>query len=98
MGYYDLPSIIDHMLNVTKEKDIFYIGHSMGSTMFLVMASTRPEYNDKVKFMIALGPVGILQRFSTLTQNVLVPLYLGLGVRFFFKNIRLLAFEVPKRK
>lgn len=80
MGHYDLPAVIDYILDETKEKDIFYVGHSMGTTMFLVMASTKPEYNNKIKFMIGLGPVGILQHFSTVTQNVLVPAYLGLGV------------------
>lgn len=79
MGYYDIPAVIEYILNETEETEIYYIGHSMGSTMFLVMASTRPEYNDKVKFMIALGPVGMLQKFSTVTQNVLVPFYLVLG-------------------
>ncbi|KAK7582254.1 hypothetical protein V9T40_013699 [Parthenolecanium corni] len=57
MGVYDLPASIDYILSLTKQRTLYYIGHSMGTTMFYVMASTRPEYNSKIRLMISLSPV-----------------------------------------
>lgn len=45
------------MLQVTGQKSLFYIGHSMGTTTFYVMLSTRPEYNNKVMAGLLLAPV-----------------------------------------
>lgn len=56
MGKYDLPATIDYILNKTNEKSLFYIGHSMGCTAFLILASIRPEYNKKVYLMQAFAP------------------------------------------
>ena len=56
MGMHDLPAEIDYVLNVTGNKELNYIGHSMGTTMFFVCLSSRPEYNRKVKFMAGMGP------------------------------------------
>lgn len=57
MGYYDVPAMIDYILKQTGHTSLFYIGHSMGTTMFFAGMSARPEYNSKVKAMFALGPV-----------------------------------------
>ena len=57
IGYYDLPAAIDHVLEVTGQKNLFYIGHSMGTTTYHVLLSTRPEYNDKVLAGVLLAPV-----------------------------------------
>ncbi|XP_023246197.1 lipase 3-like [Copidosoma floridanum] len=57
IGIYDLPAMIDYVLNTTNNKDLSYIGHSQGSTSFLVMLSERPEYNDKIRVMFSLAPV-----------------------------------------
>ncbi|XP_069680504.1 lipase 3-like [Periplaneta americana] len=60
MGVYDLPAAIDWVLGVTGHKELVYVGHSMGTTMFYVMASERPEYNRKVKLMKSLAPVAFM--------------------------------------
>lgn len=62
MGYFDLPAEIDFILNNTIYTQLTYIGHSMGTTMFYVMASMRPEYNEKLLGQISLAPVGYLSR------------------------------------
>ncbi|CAG2061632.1 unnamed protein product [Timema podura] len=50
MGLYDLPAALELSLEVTGQKQLYYIGHSMGTTMFFVLASSRPEYTaSKVK-------------------------------------------------
>ncbi|CAG7722282.1 unnamed protein product [Allacma fusca] len=56
MGLYDLPAVIDYVLNTTKQPDMYYIGHSMGAGMFFVCMSSYPEYNHKIRFMAAMGP------------------------------------------
>ncbi|CAH0386151.1 unnamed protein product [Bemisia tabaci] len=55
MGYYDMPAVVDHILNVTSYKNLVYLGHSMGTTMFYVFASTRPEYNEKIALSFQPG-------------------------------------------
>ncbi|KAL1140568.1 hypothetical protein AAG570_000498, partial [Ranatra chinensis] len=61
-GIYDIPAFIDYVLNSTGFKQLFYIGHSMGTTVFLVMASTRPEYNSKIKAAALLAPVATVPK------------------------------------
>lgn len=48
IGYYDLPAMFNHMLAETQKSAAYFIGHSQGSTAFLVMLTTRPEFNQKV--------------------------------------------------
>jgi pimeloyl-ACP methyl ester carboxylesterase len=61
MGVYDLPAEIDHILTNTSVKNIHYVGHSMGSTMFYVLMSSKPQYNAKIRHMVALAPVAFLR-------------------------------------
>nr|CAD7429300.1 unnamed protein product [Timema monikensis] len=62
MGLYDLPAALELSLEVTGQKQLYYIGHSMGTTMFFVLASSRPKYTAvKVKAMFALAPVAFLE-------------------------------------
>jgi pimeloyl-ACP methyl ester carboxylesterase len=68
MGTFDVPAEIDFILRTTGQEKLFYIGHSMGTTMFFVMMSQRPEYNKKIHAMIAFGPAA----FFTPTKN---PIY-----------------------
>ncbi|KAL1395101.1 hypothetical protein pipiens_011486 [Culex pipiens pipiens] len=65
MGVYDLPAIIDLVLNATNFKKLFYIGHSQGVTEFFVMASIRPEYNNKIALMTGLSPAVAQTRFRS---------------------------------
>lgn len=55
-GFYDLPRAIDHILHVTGNKKIHYVGHSQGGTNFLAMLSTKPEYNQKISSAYLLAP------------------------------------------
>lgn len=68
MGYYDLPAELDYVLNVTGSPDLYYTGHSMGTTMFFVLTSTRPEYNNKVRVMAALGPAVFLDHTKSVIK------------------------------
>ncbi|XP_013200008.1 lipase 3 [Amyelois transitella] len=56
IGNLDLPVIIDHIIATTGQPKLHYIGHSQGSTTFLVLNSLRPEYNDKFISFHAMAP------------------------------------------
>ena len=62
---YDLSAVIDYILTNTSVKQIHYVGHSMGSTMFYVLMSMKPEYNAKIRHMVALAPVAFLKNTKT---------------------------------
>ena len=66
MGVYDLPAVIDYILHYTEQKSLYYVGHSMGSTMFYVLMSMKPEYNAKIRHMVALAPVAFLRNTKSL--------------------------------
>jgi lysosomal acid lipase/cholesteryl ester hydrolase len=66
MGVYDLPAVIDYILHQTAQKNLYYVGHSMGSTMFYVLMSIKPEYNAKITHMVALAPVAFLRNAKSL--------------------------------
>lgn len=61
MGIYDLPAMITFITNMTLQPLHTYIGHSMGTTTFYVMASKRPEIAQMVKMMISLAPVASIK-------------------------------------
>ncbi|XP_049821792.1 lipase 3-like isoform X2 [Aethina tumida] len=74
-GRYDLPANIDYILNATGRSQLYYVGHSEGTSSFYVMGSTRPEYNAKVKASISLSAVAYLKHinnpvFQLLAANV----------------------------
>ena len=64
IGYYDLPAMIDYVLNVTKQDKLFYVGHSQGTTAFFVMTSEKPEYNDKIKLATLLAPIAYMSNMK----------------------------------
>ncbi|XP_050675856.1 lipase 3-like [Leptidea sinapis] len=63
-GIYDLPAIIDIVMNKTKAPKLNVIGHSQGNTGMLVLGAKRPEYNEKINKLIYLAPVSYLSHVS----------------------------------
>jgi len=61
MGKYDVPAVIDYALNATGQKDLYWFGHSMGTTMFFTGMSLNPEYNSKIRLMSAFAPVAFTE-------------------------------------
>lgn len=83
IGYYDLPATIDYILNITKQEQLLYVGHSQGTAVFFVMASTRPEYQRKVKVYAAMAPIayldntkGAIKSLSKMSTWLIVSLFL----------------------
>lgn len=71
IGYYDLPAMIDYILEKTGQESLFYVGHSQGTTAFMVMASQRPEYGRKVKMMSALAPIAYMSNVPNIFVQIL---------------------------
>ena len=70
MGVYDLPAEIDYVLKETSQEDLFYIGHSMGTTMFYVLQSEKPEYSSKIRHMISLAPIAYMGHVTSVLAKV----------------------------
>lgn len=57
LAVFDLPAMIDHITATTAQEKIFYVGHSQGTTIFYVLCSEKPEYNDRFRAHFSLSPV-----------------------------------------
>lgn len=65
MAKYDLPAMLDYVLDQTGVEKVQYIGHSMGTTTFFALMSSQPSYQEKVSSMIALAPVATLRNIQS---------------------------------
>ena len=65
MGEYDLPAMINKVLETTKQEKIFYIGHSMGTTSFLAMAASKPEMQRKIHLANLLAPAAYMEHIRS---------------------------------
>ena len=48
MGNKDIPAMVDKIVTATGNAKIHYVGHSMGTTGFMVAVNQHPELADKV--------------------------------------------------
>ncbi|XP_044254643.1 lipase 3-like [Tribolium madens] len=65
IGYYDIPTMIDFVLEQTGKDNLFHIGHSQGTTTFYVMTSMRPDYNAKIKAHFSLAPIAYMNHMTS---------------------------------
>lgn len=56
MGLYDIPAMVDYVLEQTGAEKLIYVGFSQGSGTFFIMNSERPEYAKKIGLFIGLAP------------------------------------------
>nr|CAD7603736.1 unnamed protein product [Timema genevievae] len=91
MGIYDLPATIDYVLEQTAQRKLYYIGHSMGNTMFYVLCSMRPEYNAKIRAQFSLAPVAFVEHiYSNYQMVALFSLNMNTNIRTFYSPFHLL--------
>ncbi|KAK9400666.1 putative lipase, partial [Crotalus adamanteus] len=65
MAKYDLPASIDFVLQKTGQKQIYYIGHSQGTTIAFIAFSSNKQLASKIKLYIALAPVATVKNAKT---------------------------------
>lgn len=80
MGIYDLPTMIDYVLEKTQKAKLFYVGHSQGTTAFFVMCSEKPEYNDKIRVQFSLAPIAYMNHITSPMLKVVSIADLGIEV------------------
>ncbi|MXQ80535.1 hypothetical protein E5288_WYG008994 [Bos mutus] len=88
MAKYDLPGIIDFIVNKTGQQKLYFVGYSLGTTIGFVAFATMPELAQRIKMNFALGPVvsfkyptGIFTRFFQLPSSAIKKLF---GTKGFF--------------
>ncbi|XP_058044315.1 lysosomal acid lipase/cholesteryl ester hydrolase-like isoform X4 [Ahaetulla prasina] len=60
MGYYDIPAVINFILNKTKQQQLYYVGHSEGTTAGFISFSSWPELAERIKVFFGMGPIATL--------------------------------------
>ncbi|XP_058808641.1 lipase 3-like [Phymastichus coffea] len=69
VGMYDLPAVITYISKII-DSDIYFVGHSMGTTSFYIMGVRQPETASKVKAMYSLAPVAYMNHVRGITRLV----------------------------
>ena len=70
MAQYDLPAMINKVLEITGQEKLFYVGHSMGTTTFMAMAATKPEMAEKVFLANLLSPVAFMEHTKSRVRSI----------------------------
>lgn len=65
MAQYDLPSMINKVIDTTNEPQVFYIGHSMGTTTLMAMSDIHPEMKEKIILANLLAPVAFVEHMRS---------------------------------
>lgn len=90
MGLFDLPATIDYILNQTGHPQLYFVGHSQGTTNLMVLLSEKPEYNKFIAAASLLAPVAYLSHsnyiFQTLAQISPLLMVIEKNVIFIRKN------------
>ncbi|XP_078079693.1 gastric triacylglycerol lipase isoform X2 [Mustelus asterias] len=61
MATKDLPAVIDFILQKTSQQQLYYVGHSQGTTLGFIAFSTMPELAKKIKVFFGLAPVATVK-------------------------------------
>lgn len=61
MGKYDAPAAVDYVMEQTGVDQIYWVGFSMGSTIYLTFLGQHPEYADKIKTAALMGPAAYME-------------------------------------
>lgn len=70
LGTRDLPAVIDFILLKSKTEALHFIGFSMGTTMFFIMASSMKDYQTKIRSQISLAPVAYLSNATSIVADI----------------------------
>ena len=60
----DLPAMLDYVLKVTGQKQLFYVGHSQGTIMGFAGFTFNQSLASRVKAFFALAPVAYIKHIK----------------------------------
>ncbi|XP_062927238.1 putative lysosomal acid lipase/cholesteryl ester hydrolase isoform X2 [Mobula hypostoma] len=77
MATKDLPAVLNFILAKTNQEQLYYVGHSQGTTIGFIAFSTMPELAKKIKLFFGLAPVATVKyATSPLVKLGLLPEFL----------------------
>ena len=65
MAKYDLPAMLDYVIEQTGKEKIHYVGHSMGTTTFMAMNAMDRSWEHKVELAVLLAPVAYVEHMAS---------------------------------
>ncbi|KAF3823904.1 hypothetical protein GH733_006908, partial [Mirounga leonina] len=90
MANYDLPATINFIVKKTGQEQLYYVGHSQGTTIAFIAFSTNPELAKRIKIFFALAPVitvkytqSPMKKFTILSREVVKALF---GDKMFYPH------------
>ncbi|XP_067409063.1 lipase member M-like isoform X2 [Emydura macquarii macquarii] len=57
MAKFDLPAMINFIMQKTGQEQLYYVGYSQGATIAFIAFSTMPQLAKRIKLYFALAPV-----------------------------------------
>lgn len=73
IALHDLPTMINFVLKTSNQDKMYYVGYSQGTTAFFALASSRPEYNNKIIMMYALSPMVYMSNVRSPLFRLIAP-------------------------
>ena len=92
MAKYDLPAVIDHVLNRTQRTTLSYVGHSQGGFMgFAGFSTVNKAYAKKVDIFVGLAPACTVGHTTSFLVKLLADLdvadlFVLFGIKEFLAN------------
>ncbi|XP_053698628.1 lipase 1-like [Sabethes cyaneus] len=70
IGYYDIPALVDYILEQTKAKKVHFVGFSQGAVTSFIAMSERPGFTEKVIEFQLLSPAVYLYRSPSILIKI----------------------------
>lgn len=87
IGLKDYPAIFKYIQTATKQPEFFVIAHSQGASSMMALLSEKPEFNDQIRALSLMAPVGYLNHAPLLIDLGTDTLNLAVNIQFWGASI-----------
>nr|XP_056705583.1 lysosomal acid lipase/cholesteryl ester hydrolase-like [Euleptes europaea] len=102
MAMFDIPATINFILQKTGQKQLYFIGHSQGTTLGFIAFSTFPKLSQKIKMFVALAPLVSFKHTSIpqirlllfLPETFIKKIFISNDIIFSRKSVRDTVFKL----